>query len=99
MFAFTLQKIKNISQWSLNFFCNIQEKCDCFSIQGLAVESVCFHTLFGSNQLTGANNWQNGLFKREMGPGGPPVITRMFVSPGKPAGENFVAHFFLSWRY
>ena len=33
---------------------------------------VCtLHTLLGSNQLTGANNWRNGLFKREMGPSGP----------------------------
>ena len=74
----------------MNSFCNIQEKSDCFS---LALERVCFHTILGSNQLTGANNWQNGLFKSWKWD--PVVIIRLFCSPGKPAGENFVTYFFL----
>ena len=49
---------------------SLQYSREVFSLSS-AVQKVCLHTLLGSNQLTGANNCPNGLFKREMGPSGP----------------------------
>ena len=90
-----LSPFRQLSRWwCINSFCNIQENRDCFS---LAVERVCFPTILGSNQLTGATNWQNGLFRGWKW--ARTVIIRPFCSPGKPGGENFVTYFFLLWSY
>ena len=70
--------------WPINFFLHYPREVWLFPCSGLAVESVCFHTLLGSNQLTGANNCQNGLFKREMGPGGPLWLPACLFHPENP---------------
>ena len=70
--------------WPINFFLHYPREVWLYPCSGLAVESVSFHTLLGSNQLTGANNCQNGLFKREMGPGGPLWLPACLFHPENP---------------